>query len=189
MFQKLLGIFMLGILHHPKRKCVCVSHFLTNVEHTHIYSPDDQQPDDIRPPPSQPPALRTHRMYGSPYANRTRVLVHEKPATRGTWAPHGVDDWYIGPSMLRYRCYRIWIPETLSVRVADTLAWFPAQVKMPALSSTSSPTEPHQNAPLLKSCLKPSKSPAATYIDLTRHRRQRKRAEKQAKKKAQAQLD
>jgi hypothetical protein len=109
-------------------------------EHTHVHSRDDQQPDDIRPPPSQPPALRTHRMYGSPYTNSTRVLVHEKPATRGTWAPHGVDGWYIGPSMLHYRCYRIWIPETLSVRVADTLAWFPAQVKMPALSSTDAAT-------------------------------------------------
>jgi hypothetical protein len=58
-----------------------------------------------------------------------------------------------------------------------------------ALPRVSSPTEPHQNAPLVKSCLKPSKSPAANYVDLTRHRRQRKRAEKQAKKKAQAQLD
>jgi hypothetical protein len=35
----------------------------TNVEHTHLHSPDDKQPDDIRPPPSQPPALPTHRMY------------------------------------------------------------------------------------------------------------------------------
>ena len=27
----------------------------------------------------------------------TRFIVHEKPTQRRTWAPHGVDGWYIGP--------------------------------------------------------------------------------------------
>jgi hypothetical protein len=118
---------------------VCVSHFLTNVEHTHTYkvpTTSNQMTSALLRANHQ----RSVHTECTPYANRTRVLVHEKPATRGTWAPHGVDGWYIGPSMLHYRCYRIWIPETLSVRVADTLAWFPAQVKMPALSSTDAAT-------------------------------------------------
>jgi hypothetical protein len=29
----------------------------------------------------------------------TRVLVHEKPDKRGTWAPHGIDGWYVGPAL------------------------------------------------------------------------------------------
>ena len=29
----------------------------------------------------------------------TRAIVHEKPTQRRTWAPHGVDGWYIGPAM------------------------------------------------------------------------------------------
>jgi hypothetical protein len=51
----------------------------------------------------------------------TRVLVHEKPSVRGTWAPHAVDGWYIGPAMKHYRCHRVWIWETRAERIADTL--------------------------------------------------------------------
>jgi hypothetical protein len=31
-----------------------------------------------------------------------RVLVHEKPANRDTWAAHGVNGWYIGPALDSY---------------------------------------------------------------------------------------
>jgi hypothetical protein len=65
-----------------------------------------------------------------------RVLVHEKPAMRGTWAPHAVEGWYLGPAMHHYRCYRVWIWETKSERISDTLAWYPTKAMMPATSST-----------------------------------------------------
>ena len=42
----------------------------------------------------------------------TKCLVHEKPAVRGTWAPHGVDGWYVGPARDHYRCYTVYIPST-----------------------------------------------------------------------------
>jgi hypothetical protein len=38
----------------------------------------------------------------------TKVLIHEKPSTRGTWAPHDVEGWYLGPAQRHYRCYRVW---------------------------------------------------------------------------------
>jgi hypothetical protein len=66
----------------------------------------------------------------------TRVLVHEKPTLRGTWSPHAVDGWYLGPAMLHYRCYWVWILETTSERIADTVVWFPTKVSMPKSSST-----------------------------------------------------
>ena len=66
----------------------------------------------------------------------TRVLVHEKPSLRGTWSPHAVDGWYLGPAMLHYRCYRVWILETTSERIADTVVWFLTKVSMPKSSST-----------------------------------------------------
>ena len=66
----------------------------------------------------------------------TRVLVHEKPSVRQSWAPHAVDGWYLGPAMLHYRCFQVWIISTSSLRIADTLSWFPSQVKMPTASST-----------------------------------------------------
>ena len=36
-----------------------------------------------------------------------QVLIHEKISTRRTWAPHGVEGWYLGPSMDHYRCYKV----------------------------------------------------------------------------------
>ena len=34
----------------------------------------------------------------------TRILVHNKPHNRGTWASHGQEGWYVRPVMLHYRC-------------------------------------------------------------------------------------
>ena len=51
----------------------------------------------------------------------TRVIVHEKPNQRRTWAPHGIDGWYIGPALDHYQCYRVWIPSTHAERIADTI--------------------------------------------------------------------
>ena len=57
-----------------------------------------------------------------------RVLVHEKPSVRGTWAPHAVDGWYLGPAPEHYRCYTVYIWETSATRITDTLTWFPSKV-------------------------------------------------------------
>ena len=66
----------------------------------------------------------------------TKVLIHTKPNTRETWAPHGAEGWYLGPAMNHYRCYRVYANETRAERIADTLAWFPSEIKMPSASST-----------------------------------------------------
>ena len=63
-----------------------------------------------------------------------RVVVHEKPADRGTWSSHGVDGWYIGPAMESYRCFKTYIWSTKSERITDTLEWFPHHVTMPKAS-------------------------------------------------------
>lgn len=60
-----------------------------------------------------------------------RVLVHEKPSARKTWSPHAVDGWYIGPAMESYRCYKIWIWQTRTERISDTISWFPKDLKAP----------------------------------------------------------
>jgi hypothetical protein len=66
----------------------------------------------------------------------TKVLIHENPDTCGTWAPHAVESWYLGPAMRHYRCYRMWAWNTNAERVANTLAWFPTATVMPRHSST-----------------------------------------------------
>jgi len=82
------------------------------------------------------------QVFGNYDFNRTpiappgiRVLVHEKPENRNTWAPHAVEGWYMGPALQSYRCYRTWITETKRERTADTLTWLPEKLKLPTASA------------------------------------------------------
>jgi len=61
----------------------------------------------------------------------TRVLIHESPDKRPTWAPHGLHGYYIGPALDHYRCFNVYLPSTKSFRVTDTVAWFPAPLILP----------------------------------------------------------
>jgi len=54
-----------------------------------------------------------------------KVLVHEKPNQRSSWAPHGVEGWYVGPAMQHHRCYDVLVKVTRRVRTTDTLSWHP----------------------------------------------------------------
>jgi hypothetical protein len=65
----------------------------------------------------------------------TRVIVHETPAKRGTWAPHGVDGWSLGTALDHYQCYRCYITKTAGERISLTVEFFPTHCKMPATSS------------------------------------------------------
>ena len=51
----------------------------------------------------------------------TRVVVHDKPDQRASWAHHGTPSWYIGPSLEHYRTMKCYIPAIGSVRYTDTL--------------------------------------------------------------------
>jgi hypothetical protein len=42
----------------------------------------------------------------------TRVIAHETPNRRRTWAPYVQDGWYIGPALEHYRCYTVYITKT-----------------------------------------------------------------------------
>ena len=66
----------------------------------------------------------------------TKVVIHEKPQQRETWAPHGVDGWYLGPAIDHYRNFVVYVPSTRSIRISDTLAWFPTKVLMPTATSS-----------------------------------------------------
>ena len=95
------------------------------------------------------PKMAAEAMLNGPYDfNRTPIaplgtkcIVHEKPAVHGTWAPHGVDGWYIGPARDHYRCYSVYVPSTKGVRVSETVEFFPFHVSMPATSSVDMATE------------------------------------------------
>jgi hypothetical protein len=65
----------------------------------------------------------------------TRIIAHETPRRRRTWAPHGQDGWYIGPALEHYRCYTVFITKTRGERVVETFDFFPENFKLPFLSA------------------------------------------------------
>jgi hypothetical protein len=71
----------------------------------------------------------------------TRIIAHETPGRRQTWAPHGKDGWYIGPAMEHYICYTVYITKTRSSRIVETVEFFPHQFKIPFPSSSDLATQ------------------------------------------------
>ena len=63
-----------------------------------------------------------------------RVLVYEQTSVRGSWAPHGVPGFYLGPALKHYRSFRTLVDATHAERISDTLAWFPVRFRMPGSS-------------------------------------------------------
>lgn len=59
----------------------------------------------------------------------TKVLVHESPDKRASWAPHGVIGFYIGTAMGHYRSYQVLVQGTNRVRISDSVAWHPDSEK------------------------------------------------------------
>jgi hypothetical protein len=54
----------------------------------------------------------------------TRVILHEKPAQRRSWATHGVEGWYVGHASKHYRCYHIYVTSIAATRYGDTVEFF-----------------------------------------------------------------
>jgi hypothetical protein len=50
-----------------------------------------------------------------------KIIAHEKPGKRRTWAPHGQHGYSLGPAMHHYRCQNVYISATASERIVDTL--------------------------------------------------------------------
>jgi hypothetical protein len=65
-----------------------------------------------------------------------KIIAHEKPGKRRTWAPHGKHGYYLGPTMHHYRSQNVYISSTASERIVDTLEFFPHNYQMPQLSLT-----------------------------------------------------
>jgi hypothetical protein len=71
----------------------------------------------------------------------TRIIAHETPGKRRTWAPHGQDGWYIGPALEHYRCHTVYITKTRSSRVVETVEFFSHRFKLPFPSSSELATQ------------------------------------------------
>ena len=65
----------------------------------------------------------------------TRILAHITPSQRTNTAPHGIDGWYVGPSMDHCRCHKCYIPTTSRCWDVLTIDWFPHTVPPPTVTS------------------------------------------------------
>jgi hypothetical protein len=65
-----------------------------------------------------------------------KIIAHEKPGKRRTWARHGQHGYSLGPAMHHYQCQNVYISTTASERIVDTLELCPHNYQMPQLSST-----------------------------------------------------
>jgi hypothetical protein len=66
----------------------------------------------------------------------TKIILHEKPAQRKSWDPHGTEGWYLGPALEHCRCYRVFTNKTKAERNSDTVEFFPQHMAVPYRSPT-----------------------------------------------------
>jgi hypothetical protein len=71
----------------------------------------------------------------------TRIIAHETPSRRRSWAPHGQDGWYVGPALEHYRCYTVYITKTRGNRIVETVEISPEKITLPFRSSQELATQ------------------------------------------------
>ena len=67
----------------------------------------------------------------------TKVIVHKKTSDRLSRGYHGVEGWYVGPTLEHYCCVKIYIPKAHSTIIADTVAFIPTYIPFPHLDQDS----------------------------------------------------
>ena len=73
-----------------------------------------------------------HDFNRSPWAPPgTRAVIYEPPERRQSWAPRGIDGWYVGPAKMHYRCYRFYIPATGGYRTSSKVTFYPKHCNIP----------------------------------------------------------
>ena len=85
----------------------------------------------LRPSHRNPKMSAYMALEGAFYYNKTplappgtKVVIHENPDKKYSWAAHGVDGWYLGPALEHYLCYRVYVTNTRADRNSDTVKFF-----------------------------------------------------------------
>jgi hypothetical protein len=55
----------------------------------------------------------------------TRAIIYKDLDKQASWAPHGLDVWYLGPSKDHYRCQHYYVPKTRGYRISRSADLFP----------------------------------------------------------------
>ena len=62
------------------------------------------------------------------------VEMHLKPDARDTWQEHSASGFNVGTSFEHYRCYKVWIKETRSIRTGNTVFFKHKYLTMPTIT-------------------------------------------------------
>ena len=89
----------------------------------------------------------------------TKVVIHETPNQRSTYAPHGLDEFYIGPSMH----HKVFISTTNGTRDALTVDWFPNIIPFPKISTDDYLRQTAEDMLVLLQHTDKSKMPTLTF--------------------------
>ena len=54
-----------------------------------------------------------------------KIIAHETPEKHKTWAPHGVDGFYLGPAIEHYQCHQIYVPKMCSETIVEAVKFQP----------------------------------------------------------------
>ena len=76
----------------------------------------------------------------------TKVVINEYPDKRASWEAHGVYDWYLGPALEHYRCYRVYVNNTCAEQNADTVEFSRSTQRSLASQQTTLSPPPHKNS-------------------------------------------
>jgi hypothetical protein len=68
-----------------------------------------------------------------------KIIAHEKPSQRRTWAPHVRHGYSLGTAVHHYRFQNVYITSTTSECIVDTLEFVPHKSPMPHISSMDRP--------------------------------------------------
>ena len=99
----------------------------------------------------------------------TKVIVHKKASNILSWGYHGIEGWYVGPTMDHYQCLRIYTPKTHSTIIADTVAFIPTNIPFPQSDHNTFLQQSVEDLlHLLKNNKKP-KIPTIMYVDVIRN--------------------
>ena len=106
----------------------------------------------LRPSRINPKLYAYAQLHGAFEFNRkpfappgTKIIIHDKPAIRGSWETRGYEGWYIGPASNHYRCHTVYANHTVHERVADTVEFFPHYGKFRTDHQQKTQPSPHVN--------------------------------------------
>eukprot|EP00804_Cyclotella_cryptica_P011209 CCRYP_007737-RB/>CCRYP_007737-RB protein AED:0.21 eAED:0.17 QI:0/-1/0/1/-1/1/1/0/1078 len=73
------------------------------------------------------------------------VQFHNKPNKRKSWGEHSSDGWYIGMAPEHYRCHKIFVKATRSIRISDTVFFKHKYITQPTVTPADAIVKAYQD--------------------------------------------